>query len=181
MRYMIVFVVVMVISFGAYLATYLGAFKTVTVSEAQQGPFKTLYVENVGPYHKVNKRIETVEKFMKEQGAPCGRTFGIYLDDPYQVEEARLRSEVGCLIETVPANLPEGFKVGEIPGRNYVVATFTGSPGIGPLKVYPRIEEYMQSKKLQHDGPVIEIYEIHSITEKAAMTTTYLFGAKEAK
>ncbi|WP_413586810.1 GyrI-like domain-containing protein [Bdellovibrio sp. HCB274] len=175
MRYIIVFVVVMVISFGTYLATYLGAFKGVEISEAQQGPFKTIYIEHVGPYHKVNKVIEKVERFMKEKGVICQRTFGEYLDDPRQVEEARLRSKVGCLIDKMPEGAPEEMKEGEIPARAYVVAVFTGSPGIGPLKVYPRVEAYLQQKNLKQTDASIEIYEIHSITEKSAMTTTYLF------
>lgn len=175
MKYIIVFVTVAVISFGLFLANYLGAFKGVDISEATQGPFKTVYLEHVGPYHKVNKIIEQVEKYMASQGAPCGRTFGEYMDDPQTVEEARLRSKVGCIVETVPANLPEDFKSGEIPQRKYVVAVFTGSPGIGPLKVYPRVNDYMIKQNLKQTGAIIEIYEIHSITEKNAMTTTYLF------
>lgn len=178
MRYILVFVVVMVLSFGAYLATYLGAFKGVEISEVKQGPFKTIYIEHVGPYHKVNKVIEKVEKFMKEKGVVCQRTFGEYLDDPRQVEEARLRSKVGCLIDKMPEGAPENMKEGEIPARDYVQAVFTGSPGIGPLKVYPRVEQYLQQKNLEQTGAGVEIYEIHSITEKSAMTTTYLFPVK---
>ncbi|MEK2646178.1 GyrI-like domain-containing protein [Bdellovibrio sp. BCCA] len=176
MKYILVFVLVAVTSFGLFLANYLGAFKGVDISEASQGPFQTVYIEHVGPYHKVNKVIEKVENFMKSQGAPCGRTFGEYMDDPQVVEEARLRSKVGCIVETLPAGqLPEDFKTGDIPQRKYVVAVFTGSPGIGPLKVYPRVNDYMVKHSLKQTGAVIEIYEIHSITEKNAMTTTYLF------
>lgn len=175
MKYILVFILVAVTSFGLFLANYLGAFKGVEIREAAQGPFPIVYVEHVGPYHKVNKVIEKVEKFMQSQGATCGRTFGEYMDDPQTVEEARLRSKVGCIVTSVPANLPEEFKTGEIPERNYVIAVFTGSPGIGPLKVYPRVNDYMLKKKLKQTGAVVEIYEIHSITEKNAMTTTYLF------
>ncbi|WII72272.1 GyrI-like domain-containing protein [Bdellovibrio sp. 22V] len=175
MKYVLLFIGVMLISFGVFLATYLGAFKGVDISESSQGPFKTVFIEHVGPYHKVNKVIEQVEKYMQSQGAPCGRTFGEYLDDPQTVEEARLRSKVGCIVETVPANLPENLHAGEIPAKKYVVAVFTGSPGIGPLKVYPRVNDYMLERNLKQEGAVIEIYEIHSITEKSAMTTTYLF------
>lgn len=175
MRYIILFVAVACVSFGIFLANYLGAFKGVDISRQTQGPFKTVYLEHVGPYHKVNKVIEQVENYMKTQNYTCGRTFGEYLDDPRTVEEARLRSRVGCLVETVPQNMPEGFLSGEIPQRNYVVAVFTGSPGIGPLKVYPRVNDFMSREGLKQSDAVIEIYEIHSITEKNAMTTTYLF------
>ncbi|KYG67947.1 hypothetical protein AZI87_01340 [Bdellovibrio bacteriovorus] len=175
MKYILFFILVAMVSFGLFLSNYLGAWKGVDISESQQGPFKTVYLEHVGPYHKVNKVIEKVEKFMASQGAPCGRTFGEYMDDPQTTEEARLRSKVGCIVAEVPANLPEDFKSGEIPARKYVVAVFTGSPGIGPMKVYPRVNDYMLKQNLKQTEAVVEIYEIHSITEKNAMTTTYLF------
>lgn len=175
MKYLLVFVLVAITAFSLFLASYLGAFKGVDISEASQGPFLTVYLEHVGPYHKVNKIIEKVENYMKSQGAPCSRTFGEYLDDPQSLEEARLRSKVGCIVDSYPAGLPEDFKTGEIPQRKYVVAVFTGSPGIGPMKVYPRVNDFMLKQNLKQSGAVVEIYEIHSITEKNAMTTTYLF------
>lgn len=181
MRYILVFVAVAITAFGLFLSNYLGAWKGVDISHANQGPFTTVYLEHVGPYHKVNKIIEKVEKYMQTQGVTCGRTFGEYMDDPQVVEEARLRSKVGCLVEKAPENMPEEFKSGEIPQRDYVVAIFTGSPGIGPLKVYPRVNDYMLKQDMKQSGPVIEIYEIHSITEKNAMTTTYLFPYQSSK
>jgi AraC family transcriptional regulator len=53
-----------------------------------------------------------------------------------------------------------------------VQAVFDGSPGIGPIKIYPKAETYMKDHQLAMDGAVIEIYVIHS---QKAMTTTYLF------
>ena len=175
MKYILVFVLVAITAFTIFLSNYLGAFKGVDISSASEGPFQTVYIEHVGPYHKVNKVIEKVEKYMTAQGSPCKRTFGEYMDDPRNVEEARLRSHVGCIVETLPVGVPEEFKTGDIPQRNYVKAVFTGSPGIGPLKVYPRVNDYMAKQNVKQSGAVIEIYEIHSITEKNAMTTTYLF------
>lgn len=174
-KYVLVFIVVAVISFGLFLSNYLGAYSKVDISESTQGPFQTVYLDYMGPYHKISKQLEKVENYMKEQGAPCGRTFGEYLDDPQVVEEARLRARAGCIVETVPANLPEWLKADVMQPRHYVVAVFTGSPGIGPLKVYPKVNTFMLEKKFKQNGPVVEIYEIHSITEKNAMTTTYLF------
>lgn len=179
MRYIIVFMIVATTAFGIFLSTYLGAFKGVDISQATQGPYLTVYVDNLGPYHKVNKVIERVEKYMKAKGVTCGRTFGEYLDDPQVVEEARLKSKVGCIVDAIPDGLDGEFKAGEIPARHYVVAVFTGSPGIGPLKVYPRVNDFMKAQNLKQNGAVTEIYEIHSITEKNAMTTTYLFPAAQ--
>lgn len=181
MKYILVFVGVMLASFGLFLANYLGAFQGVEITDVDQPALKTVYVNNVGPYHKVNKVIEKVEKYMASEGMPCTRTFGEYPDDPRKMEEARLRSKVGCVVTEVPANLAEDYFVGEIPAHHYVKAVFKGSPGIGPLKVYPRVNEYREKHGLKEDGAVIEIYEIHSITENNAMTTTYLFPVAKAE
>ncbi|HWU42710.1 MAG TPA: GyrI-like domain-containing protein [Bdellovibrio sp.] len=178
MKYVLLFVIAAIVSFGLYLSSYLGAFKSVEISQGTQGPMKIVYIDHVGPYHKMNKDIEVVENFFKSLGKPCGRTFGEYLDDPQVVEEARLRAKAGCVVDEIPANLPADFKSGEFTSGSYVIAIFTGSPGIGPLKVYPKVNDFMKDHHLQQNGAVIEIYEIHSITEKNAMTTTYLFPVR---
>ncbi len=179
MKYVLVFIIVAIISFGVFLSTYLGAYKGVDISESSQGPFQLLYIDYMGPYHKISKEIEKVEKFLITEGTPCMRSFGEYMDDPEQIEEARLRSKAGCIVEKVPANMPEGFKIMELPIRKYVIAVFTGSPGIGPMKVYPKVNDYMTQKGYKQSAPVIEVYEIHSIKEKNAMTTTYLFPVEQ--
>lgn len=178
MKYVLLFVIAAIISFGIYLSTYLGAFKKVEISQALQGPFKVVYVDHMGPYHKIIKNLEVVEKYFKSKGQACGRTFGEYLDDPQVVEEARLRAKAGCIVDSIPTDLPADFKSAELPAKNYVVAIFTGSPGIGPLKVYPKVNDFMLAHNLKQVGAVIEIYEIHSISQKNAMTTTYLFPTK---
>ncbi len=93
------------------------------------------------------------------------------------VEEARLKSHIGCVYDGETPALIENLYAGEIPAGQYVQAVFTGSPGIGPLKVYPHVNEYMQKSRLKQNGALVEIYKIHSISENNAMTTTYLFPA----
>jgi AraC family transcriptional regulator len=178
MRYIILFVVAAVISFGVYLSTYLGAFKTVAISDEMRGPYTLVYKDHIGPYNKVIEAIGAVEDWAKQNNLDCRLSYGQYFDNPESQEEARLKSQGGCIMKNPPANLPEGFKVQELPERRYVVAVFEGSPGIGPLKVYPRVNKFMEEKNLKQDGAIIEIYEVHSFKEKNAMTTTYLFPVK---
>jgi AraC family transcriptional regulator len=161
-----------VITLAAWMAYYLGAFKSVEITEAHRDPMKMIFKEHLGSYHTIVTEIQEVEAWAKSQNLDCTESFGEYIDDANMVEEIRLRSRGGCIVKDLPATLPEGFKTQEIPGREYVTATFEGSPGIGPVKVYPKAEEYMKERKLMMDGPVIEIYVIHSPKE---MTTTYLF------
>jgi AraC family transcriptional regulator len=166
--------------FAAYMMTYLGAFKPVVISEKKAGPFQMIYKTHIGPYHKIVPRIEEVENWAKTQNIDCRFSFGEYLDNPENTEEVRLRSHGGCIFQDLPAvfeNLvvPEGFEKKTLPERHYVTAIFEGSPGIGPLKVYPKILAYIEDQRLIKDESILEIYEIHS---QKAMTTTYYFPIK---
>lgn len=175
MKYFIVLVPAVVIGFIGFLAVHLGAFKSVTIAQENKGPYIMLYKDFTGPYHKTVSVITEVEQWAFTNKVDCRLSFGEYKDDPEKVEEARLKSRGGCLTEKVPANLPADFKTEELPEKSYVTAVFEGSPGIGPMKVYPKVNEYMTQKGLKQNGPVIEVYEIHSRTENNSMTTTYLF------
>lgn len=172
LRSFLVAVLLVVVTIAVWLFYYLGAFKAVDITESEQGPMKMIYKEHTGSYHKIVSVIEEVEKWAKENKIDCTESFGEYIDDANVVEEARLRSRGGCIVKDFPADLPAGLKTREIPARKYVHAVFEGSPGIGPIKVYPKAEAYMKERGLALDGAVIEIYVIHS---EKAMTTTYLF------
>ncbi len=175
MRYVLVFVLVVILSFCGFLAYHLGALKSVTIGEQTKGPLLMVYKDFTGPYHKTVSVISEVEKWALEKGYDCHLSFGQYMDDPQSIEEARLKSRGGCLMDKLPPELPKDFKTQTIPEQKYVVAVFSGSPGIGPMKVYPKVAEFMTENKLQQKGAVIEVYEIHSRTEVDSMTTTYLF------
>ncbi len=175
MKYFLVLFPAVIIGFAGFLTYHLGVFKPVNISEENKGPYVMLYKDFLGPYHKTVSVITEVETWALANQVDCRLSFGEYMDDPEKIEEARLKSRGGCLTDKVPTNLPKDFKTLELPERKYVTAVFDGSPGIGPMKVYPKVNEYMLEKKLKQNGPVIEVYEIHSRTEISSMTTTYLF------
>lgn len=178
MRVILVFMFFVVISFGGYLSYYLGAFKSVEVQEEMRGPYIMLYKVHLGPYHKITAAIGEVEDWAKTQNIDCRLSFGRYFDKPTEQEEARLKSHGGCIVSKMPENIPAQFQIQELPADKYVTAVFTGSPGIGPMKVYPKADEYMKAHNLASNGPVIEVYEIHDFAKNNAMTTTYLFPVK---
>ncbi len=175
--------------FALYLFQYTGAFKSVTIGTDQRGPYTIVYKDHVGAYHKIVSTIEEVEKWARSQGLKCRLSFGEYFDDPGVVEEGRLKSRGGCLIdplvtselnifEKIKTSLPPDFKTDVIPTTRAVVALFDGAPGIGPLKVYPKAEDYIEKNKLLKKGTVIEIYEIF---DSKSMQTTYLWPVTEKK
>ncbi len=159
------------IGFAIYLYLYLGANKEVTLTVAEQGPLVLLYADHAGAYHEIGKKIEYVEKWAREKSLPCRRTFGEYLDDPSAVDQDRLRSRGGCVLEQKIEEFPEDMKLEERPRRRYVVARFEGSPAIGPFTVYPKAAEYIETMRLKSDGPAMEIYTIQG----TAVTTEFLF------
>ena len=177
LRQFVLAAVLVVITLSSWMAYYLGAFKSVEIAKANRPAMKMIFKEHIGSYHKVVSVIQEVESWAKLHNIDCTQSFGEYIDDANMVEEIRLRSRGGCIVSEIPKELPEGFKSQEIPARSYVTAIFEGSPGIGPVKVYPKAAEFMREQGLVMDGPVIEIYIIHSEKE---MTTTYLFPLASA-
>ncbi len=172
--------------FALYLFQYTGAYKTVTVDVDQRGPYTVVYKDHIGAYHRTVASIEDVENWGRIEGIKCRLSFGEYYDDPSVVEEGRLRSRGGCIIDPlVPEDvatferwkdkLPDGIKADVIAPMKAVVAMFSGAPGIGPLKVYPKANDYIAENGLEKKGSVLEIYEIFS---PKSMQTTYIWPIK---
>jgi AraC family transcriptional regulator len=164
---------------GIYLFVYLGGWKEVSVTKATLPEMQLLYKVHRGAYHKIVTAIESVEQFARSRGIPCPRTFGEYLDNPRQVAEERLTSHAGCVLEKPLAEAPpapsgtEGdeFKIKTLPAGDYIQAIFTGSPAIGPWRVYPRLTEFADRHGLRTAPSTIEIY---TITPANGLSTEYL-------
>lgn len=168
-----------------YMAQYTGAFKSVPVGLDSRGPYILVYKEHNGAYHKIIESLTSVETWAKENSVNCHFTFGEYFDNPSLVEEGRLRSRTGCLIEASETaaieklnsiTLPKDIKKDEWKKTKTVVALFTGSPGIGPYKVYPKAEDFIRDNKLKHVGSILEIYEVLG---QKAMNTTYIWPVED--
>lgn len=163
-----------------YVAYYTGYYRPVSLREMQDVPaFHLIYKDHIGAYHKIVPKIQEVEAWAQENQIDCRRSFGLYLDSPRDVEEARLRSKGGCLVDRLPDSLPEDIKSETWPGGHFVVAQFEGSAGIGPLKVYPAAFDYIEEKGLGFRGwSVLEVYEVRS---ERSMLTTYYFPVSSAQ
>ena len=172
MRHLLFSIVIGFIVFVGYLLYYLGIYKSVEVTEAVHGPYKMIYTEHVGAYHRIVAHIEKVEKWAKANQVQCEESFGEYIDDPKIVDQERLRSNAGCMVKEIPSQLPDDFKFKEYPQKKFVVARFQGAPSIGPLKVYPKAQDYMAEKNYKQTGGTLEIYRILGPNE---METKFLF------
>lgn len=177
MKGIILFAVSLAGSVALGLAIYLGAFKDVKLADETYGPIQLVAKPHVGAYHKIVPVIEEVEKWARANGEACHLSFGEYLDEVETVPEDRLKSNAGCFVEKDwSAGLPDGFTYREIPKRRYVTAEFEGAPSIGPIKVYPKANEFIESKGLENDGPVMEVYEI---LPEQKVRTKYFFPVRE--
>ncbi len=177
MKSLLALVVLTVAGLIAALLFRLGSFKDVVITEGDRGPYKLVFKEHVGAYHKIMPTLEEVEKWAKENGESCKLSFGEFMDDPDKVDEDRLRSIAGCVVDkTWDFVLPAGFGFREYPSRFYVIAEFDGAPSIGPFKVYPKVKDYIAAHAYKMSGPVIEMYEIISDQK---VRTTYLFPVEK--
>lgn len=170
LRFALGFFVAMIVSFVA-TGIYLGYYKPVDIRIDSPPKFYLLGVENTGPYHLVNEKIEEVEFWVKAHNVACPKTFGMYLDDPELVEPEKLRSFVGCLVDKKPEiTFPSSYQYKELSINKAYIAFFTGSPALGPLKVYPEAKDWFSKNNLRWQYS-LELYKLQD--EK--FETEYLF------
>lgn len=176
-RKLIFFVLISACVFAATVFFRLGGHKSVHIERRMADELTVVYQAHLGPYHRINDVIVAVEQWTQSMNLPCPKTFGEFLDDPRLVEERRLRSNAGCVVPVKPEKLTQSEEPGAMqaktfPARDAVVATFKGAPSIGPLKVYPAVEDWLEENDLKISGPVIEVYTIDGPDQA---TTEYIF------
>jgi AraC family transcriptional regulator len=159
------------VSLAIYLFFYLGFYKPVDIGIAERPAMNLLFKPHTGAYHLIGPVIREVEAWSAQNHVACDKTFGEYIDDPDAVDQDRLRSRGGCLVAGPVEIKPPDFQYETRPGRKYVVAHFSGSPSIGPFKVYPKVHAYFAKQKLKSTQPVIEVYTVHDNT----VETEFLF------
>jgi AraC family transcriptional regulator len=161
----------------AFVYYRTGYYKDVIITSGEQGPYILVYKVHKGPYHKIAPIIDEVEAYFKKNNLPCPLAFGRYLHDPNLVEHDRLESHGGCLFSMMDEKLDlllkqTDYKVEPLEKKDYLVATFDGSPSIGPFKVYPKVKSWLNKYNYKQVGPVIEVYQT---TGQDEVVTRYLF------
>jgi len=159
------------LTLAIYLFFYLGFYKPVDIAVADRPELKLLFKPHMGAYHFIGPVIREVEAWSAQNHVACDKTFGEYIDDPASVDQDRLRSRGGCLVNGPVMSAPADFQYETRPARKYVVAHFSGSPSIGPFKVYPKVRDYFEKQKLKSSQPVIEVYTVHD----NSVDTEFLF------
>ncbi len=166
------------LGFAVFIFFRTGLNQPVNLMSGEVGPYLLVYKIHRGSYHKMNSTIESVETFFKEKNKSCPMAFGRYIHDPSLVDEDRLESHGGCVFvsqdDQVKNLIQENSELQSewIEKKEYIIATFEGSPSVGPIKVYPEVESWMKKYGYKKKGPVIEIYQTLGAD---AVMTKYLF------
>lgn len=158
-----------VLFFGAAVFLHhAGIFSKVVIREKTAGPFVLVYEENRGHYRGAAEIQEEINRSLSDEySAETSRAFGIYYDDPQEVERSRLRSIAGRVLENpgcgeVESLREAGLKVKIIPEGNFVTGEFPlknrFSFFAGMNKIYPEIERHIEAKGIERTE-IMEIYD----------------------
>ena len=144
---------------------FIGVFSKIRIKRSYIGPLTLVYEKHRGDYAKSGEIQNKLYYSLKKDGILTYKGFGIYFDNPNKVEKEKLRSEVGCIIETKDIDklqhLDYNVKIINKKKRYYADFPFRSkiSIMIGILKVYPKINNFIDKNGLKH-GYVMEIYDI---------------------
>ena len=150
----------------AYLI-YLGLFTRITFREKSIGPYYLVCEKHVGSYTKSGEVMDRIyTSLLNNENIAAERGFGLYYDNPQKVEEDKLRSIVGCILERDYhdriENLQKNYRIEEFPRSLCLTTTFPyrGMPSIimGVLKVYPALSKELE-KRNTDPVPVMEMYD----------------------
>jgi GyrI-like small molecule binding domain len=160
----------LIVAAGLYFIMDLirnGIFSSPVITEKDIGPYTLVYTKYIGEYKNVGPVMDKVYYDLKNRyGIATTKGFGIYYDDPKTVSRDKLRSIVGCIVESKSINeigdLRSSFGVYEYPKSKSVVAEFPYkgkmSVIIGIFKTYPKLSAYVDSKKYE-SVPIMELYD----------------------
>lgn len=150
-----------------FYAHYDG-FDKLNVRIAEQGGETVVYDEFVGDYIQSGVAMNMVYYLLKnDYKIKTVKGFGLYLDNPKNVERGKQRSEVGCIIESADiekfSTLKSKFKIKVLPRKQYITTEFPfkGKVSIifSLMKVYPALHKFAEKNKL-NGGAVMEIYDM---------------------
>jgi DNA gyrase inhibitor GyrI len=153
----------------AVVWTWYGGF-TPLKFEIRELPGEVLVYESYQCDYKHTAHImdQIYHKLLKEDQIETYRGFGIYYDNPQQVEKSKLRSESGCILENPDEetlnNLKAKYSIKTLPQDKYLVAEFPYkgnlSVFIGILRVYPAFNKHIRNNNIQDEGFIMEIYDV---------------------
>ena len=156
--------VILVVGLAGFIA-YMGLFDEWIIDQKSFGPWKMVYIEQIGNYRQTGKSIQKVSAALTALQVEPRFPLAVFYDDPYEVSEEELRSDVGFVLSQ--SDLPKirqlssEFKTRDFEKKMYVFTDFPVKNNlsyvIGPLVCYPRLQKYCEKMRLNFDHS-IELY-----------------------
>ena len=153
----------------AIVFIYYGGLSKVNCRIDTQGGETLVFKDMIGDYAKSGKLSDEIYyALLNDYEIETFKGFGIYYDNPKEIEKNKLRSEIGCILEqkdiSKVSQITGELKTKTNPEKSYIVAEFPfkGKLSIifGIMKVYPSIEKFVKEKGYNNDGAVMEIYDV---------------------
>jgi len=148
---------------------YYGGFSSIDVTTSVEGGETVIYKDVVGDYSQTPVITDEIyHTLLNEYKIETTKGFGVFYDNPQQVDKNKLRSKVGCILDSeidslTQAKLSDKYKIMILPKGNYVTTEFPMkgmlSVMIGIFRVYPAINKYIEENNITEDGPITEIYD----------------------
>lgn len=148
---------------------WLGGFKQIRFKMQEAGGETLIYESHSGDYKNVGKVIDKMYyALLNQEKVECFRGFGIYYDDPRKVQKAKLRSDVGNILESPTPELLQQldgkFNIKTLEQQKFLVAEFPLknrlSIMMGIMRVYPAMTRHISKNNLSDEGFVMEIYNV---------------------
>jgi effector-binding domain-containing protein len=164
----ILLVILALVSVLILMYAYYGGFNKVKFQISEQGGETVVYKEMIGDYNKSGFLMDTIHKMLLTDDKLDLQTgFGIYYDNPQEIEKNKLRADVGYFINDVDsaklAELQAKYMIKTLPRGKYLYTEipFKGklSIFIGIMKVYPAMANYFKEQNVDECGAITEIYD----------------------
>ncbi len=171
-------IIVLAILLAAFFA-HLGLFSKVKVVEQEMGPYTLVYEQFVGDYKKTGPIFMKVYKSLLAEGITTNIGLGIYYDDPSKVPVAKLKSDIGSILEPedvkkAKALKKKNFSVQTIHKKKSLVVEFPVKSNlsymIAPMKTYPALMKYAKEKGYSSSMT----YEMYYMKDKKILTVMEL-------
>jgi len=169
-KILLVIVVAVIIVVTAVYA-YYGGFRSIDLKVEETGGELFVYENMTGDYSQSPVYMDSVYYFLlNELNIATTKGVGIYYDHPEHVETSKLRSEVGCFLDSPVdsiqmVNILKKFKIKEVAKGQYLTTELPNkgmmSIMVGIIRVYPAMAKYMEENghKDQKLTPIMEIYD----------------------
>lgn len=164
-----VIILISVISIIVLILAYYGAFKRVEAKIESHNSTYIVYKTVTGSYKQSGTVSDEVYwDLLNNYDVETCKGIGLYFDNPKDTETEKLRSEIGCVLESIDTPNLESIKAKyntkELPKGDYPTIKFPYkgklSVIVGLLKVYPALNKFKEENKEYQDSFAIEVWDI---------------------